>query len=544
MRKLGLPASGGGGAPGAGPPRRPRPPPARAPGAPAFLVTAEEGFPAFERLFLGARRNVRMGFRIFDPRTPLYSAEGLAVGRDWFDLLVHTLARGVDVDLVLADFDPVVASPTHRLTWRSIRILLAAEEVARASAGDVAGRLDVSAALHPARVAAGPRAFLYRRILGELHERARDLAALGERQLDRALSEMPGLAPWLASAKDALAPRRWPIPPLVPATHHQKMAVFDRETLYIGGLDLDERRFDTWSHDRPGPDTWHDVQAVVHGPAAAEADDHLQRFLDECARRAPVMPCRHLLRTLSRKRRVQGLSMSPEPVVSEIADLHAREIGRARGLIYLETQFLRDRAIARALVEAARRDPGLTCILILPAAPEEVAFQDRRKLDMRYGEHLQARCVRRVRRAFGSRLFVGSPARPMAAGQADGRDALFGAPIIYVHAKVSIFGDAAASVSSANLNGRSMRWDTETGVAFRDPADVRHLRERCMRHWLPDDPPAECLDPSTAAAAWTALANRNASLPPAERQGFLLPHPVTPAERFGRPVPGVPEEMV
>lgn len=521
---------------------RPRPDPSRAAGAPAFLVTAEEGFPALERLFLGARGTIRMGFRIFDPRTPLYSAEGLTVGRDWFDLVVHTLGRGVDVTLVLSDFDPVVASPTHRLTWRSLRILLAAEEVARASGGT--GRLDLTAALHPARVAVGPRAFLYSHILTELRERASELKALGKGKLERALSEMPGLSPWMVRLRDRLNPRRWPIPPLVPATHHQKMAVFDRETVYIGGLDLDERRFDTWSHNRPGRETWHDVQVVVSGPVAADADDHLRHFLDECARRTKVRPTGALLRTLSRKRRVQGLSMSPEPVVSDIADFHKREIARATGLIYLESQFLRDRAITRALARAAKRDADLTCILILPAAPEEVAFQNRRKLDMRFGEHLQARCVRRLRRAFGNRLFVGSPARTSAAEDPDGRDVLYGAPIIYVHAKVSVLGEGAAIVSSANLNGRSMRWDTETGVAFRDAADIAHLRERCMRHWLPDDPAPELLDPATAASAWTTLANRNASRPPAEREGFLLPHPVTPGERFGRHIPGVPEEMV
>ncbi len=43
------------------------------------------------------------------------------------------------------------------------------------------------------------------------------------------------------------------------------------------------------------------------------------------------------------------------------------------------------------------------------------------------------------------------------------RDRLGGAPMIYVHAKVSIFDRSAAIVSSANLNGRSLRWDTEAG---------------------------------------------------------------------------------
>ena len=91
-----------------------------------------------------------MGFRIFDLSTPLYSPRGRAVGRDWFDLVIHTLKRGVDVHLALADFDPVVAAETHRLTWRSIRMLVAAAEVARGEGA--AGRLHAAAAMHPASV--------------------------------------------------------------------------------------------------------------------------------------------------------------------------------------------------------------------------------------------------------------------------------------------------------------------------------------------------------------------------------------------------------
>ena len=59
---------------------------------PRFLITAQEAFPVLEERFLAARSHIRMGFRIFDPLTPLYSQAGREVGRDWFDLLVHTLA--------------------------------------------------------------------------------------------------------------------------------------------------------------------------------------------------------------------------------------------------------------------------------------------------------------------------------------------------------------------------------------------------------------------------------------------------------------------
>ncbi len=509
---------------------------------PRILITAEEAFPALEGLFLSARREVRMGFRIFDPATPLYSEAGRAVGRDWFDLLVHTLGRGVDVELVLSDFDPIVAAETHRLTWRSMRMLIAVAEVARAQGG--AGRVRAVAAMHPARISPAAKLALYANIRAEILERIDALSAMAPSARDRALAEMPGLARWIAGTGSAMRPVRWPVPDLVPATHHQKLAVFDGERLYIGGLDLNERRFDTKDHARGASETWHDIQVLMDGPAAAAAHAHLGRFLAEVAGDAAVAPAAPpLLRTLSTRRGFRGLSMAPKPAVAELEEAHFRGIAGAERFVYLESQFFRSRELASAMARAARARPSLTCILMLPAAPEEVAFQRREKMDMRYGEFLQARCIRKLRRAFGSRLFVGTPARP-ARGETGGRDSVRGAPIIYIHAKASFFDDRLAIVSSANLNGRSFRWDTEAGVRFENAATVRAFRERCFAHWLGPDAPPEAHAPGTAAGAWARIAATNAASPPERRSGFILPYDVGPAEAFGTDLPGVPEEMV
>ena len=509
---------------------------------PMIMITAEEAYPVFEALFLEARHEIRMGFRIFDPSTPLYSEAGRAVGRDWFDMLVHTMHRGVNIELTLADFDPVVGTEHHRLTWRSMRMLLAAREVARA--GGASGSLRAVAALHPARISPMAKLALWSGIRAEMRERIARLIGMDESVRARALSEMPGFAGWILGAGAAMRRVRWPVPDLVPATHHQKLAVFDRRRLYIGGLDLNARRFDTKAHDRAAPQTWHDIQVLLDGPAAMEAHDHLGRFLDEVALRRPVAPRgAQLLRTLSTVRRFRGVSMAPRAAVAEIAAEHMRGIAGAERLIYLESQFFRDRDLARAMARAARANPSLTCILILPAAPEEVAFQRREKIDMRYGEFLQARCIRKLREGFGERLFVGTPVRPVQGGTG-GRDTFLSAPIVYVHAKASFFDDRLCILSSANLNGRSMRWDTEAGVSFRDPGVVRAFRERCFDHWLPADAPRAAREPATAVRTWSRIAAANAALPPQRRRGFIVPYDDDPGAAFGADLPGVPEQMV
>jgi phospholipase D1/2 len=386
---------------------------------------------------------------------------------------------------------------------------------------------------------------------------------------------MPGLARFLGVRMDGtIHARRWHLPNLHPATHHQKLAVFDRRTLYIGGLDLDERRWDTPDHDRPGAETWQDLQLMVQGPAVAEAQAHLESFLAVTAGQAEPAPAGRLIRTLSRPRRSRIGGFAPEPVAQEILATHEMLAGRARRFIYLETQFFRDTRLAKRLAQAAKDQTELSLILILPAAPEEVAFGRLWGLDTRFGEYLQARCLRILEAAFGPRLFVGGAAQPRRTPRPShgpeqsgpegkdgpeeytdgddrlqrplegvGRGRLDGAPIVYIHAKISVF-DNAAVVSSANLNGRSLRWDTEAGVHLDEPKEVFRLRDRVMRHWLPKDPDPRYLDPSQAVAMWRNLALRNARLPPDRREGFILPYDIEAAERLGRSVPGVPEAMV
>lgn len=536
-----------------------------------ILLTASEAYPAFERNVLGSQSEIWASFRIFDPSTRLRTPEARKVGETWFDLIADALRRGVSIHLALADFDPVARPSLHRGTWMSLRKLWAAAE----AAGPRAAPLRAVAALHPAVTGFLPRAVCWPQAASCVSRTARWLNSLEPSVRRAALRDMPGLADFLRVAEDGtVRPRRWGMPRLHPATHHQKLAVFDRQRLYIGGLDLDERRWDTPEHDRPGEETWQDLQLLIEGPVAAEAQTHLETFLEVTAGRAEPPPQKRLLRTMSRPRPWALGGFGPEPVVHEILDAHEMLASKARRLIYLESQFFRDTRLARRLARAGRENPDLGLILILPAAPEEVAFGTVWGIDTRYGEFLQARCLRILDEAFGPRLFIGGAAQPRrrphrrsgraeqsgpegkngpeefssedppaAPAEGAGRGLLKGAPIVYIHAKVSIFDDAAI-VSSANLNGRSMTWDTEAGVYLTNPQDVRRLRERVMLHWLPPDPDPRYLDPEQAVAMWRLLALRNARLPPDRREGFILPYDLDAAERLGQSVPGVPEAMV
>lgn len=506
------------------------------------LVTAGQAYPAFERLVLGAEREIVAGFRIFDMSTKLRTPEARAVGDDWFDLLLHVVRRGVAFKLIVSDFDALVATNLHGLTWRTVRQGAALRELAGPDAA-----VDVWPSLHPANVGWAARVALWPRADRLLRDKAARLLKLEEPKRQRFLQRHPHLSRVLmVEGKGSPGPRRWPLPPLSPVTHHQKAAVVDGRALYIGGLDLNERRWDTPAHDRPAPETWHDVQLIVRDERAAQdARAHLLQFTDVIDLNADPLPLDGpVLRTLSAKRRRGPLALSPKAKVAEIFDATVHGIRSAERLIYMETQFLRDRRIAAELAQAARRAPDLDLILLLPGRPEDVAFEQSSREDARFGEFLQAVCVRRIRRAFKGRVFIGSPARRVTA-QTQGLDVLHGAPLIYLHAKMATFDDALGIVGSANMNGRSLRWDTELAWCTTDADEVRGIRHRCMAGILgPGAWDPEHDRPHHPAEIWQRRAVADARSKPEDRTSHVVPYMNRPATRFGRDLGPVPDEMV
>lgn len=334
------------------------------------------------------------------------------------------------------------------------------------------------------------------------------------------------------------------LPELRTVTHHQKMAVIDDDTLFIGGLDLNERRFDTPDHDRPAHETWSDVQMILRGgPEVAEAQKHLDTFLDVTAGKRDAPDLKWIKRTLSAPRRVQFPYLSPRTVVNEIEEAHLQSFRAAEHLIYIETQFLRSSVVSQALADAAVRNPELRLLAILPALPDSLAFDEEEGLDTRFGISLQREAVAVVQDAFGDRALLASPVRPVMSSR-DGLAVLAGSPIIYVHNKVLVQDDQFALIGSGNLNGRSMNWDTEAGVAITDPARLRLLRSKLMQHWWFDDLPPEAMDPSTLYHWWATAIAANGVCLPENRTGFLVPYDPENQAHLAQALPGVTENIV
>jgi phospholipase D1/2 len=492
---------------------------------PNALITAAEGFPALERLVNATREDLVMSFRIIDPTTRLRDPEVRAQGLDtWSDLIAHTARRGVRIRLLIADFDPIFTSGLHRNAWAS------ASGFADVATGDT----QILCATHGQQAGAFWRVAMLRKINSVMRAlRSEDPTRLTPVQ--RAMLKAG--------------------PVLRPVTLHQKFAIADGARCIIGGLDINERRYDTPDHDRTAEETWHDISVEVEDSDFAGA---LFGHFTDCwnaalrcgspslatraepiylPKRAQSRPEVKLLRTFSNP--CPGpVRISPQPKAMDHETAHEKLFAEAERFIYIETQFLRHLPLADALCRAAARAPDLQLVTIMPAAPDRVLFEGDRSVNVRHAHGLQVEAMDRLRTAFGSRFAALSPAQPRPA-RTDEPELDEAAPI-YLHSKVTMVDNKAVVIGSANLNGRSLRWDSEASVLLRNPAFCERFFGRLTEKWLRGKARGADL---TRAETWAAIGAEQQALKPAQRETYLLPFPSQKARRFARRMRILPNDM-
>lgn len=533
-----------------------------------ILVTAAEAYPEMERVVMSAEREVLLGLHVFQGDTQLRSSEALEAGFDvWSDLLRDAMDRGVSVRILLTDFDPAGIPELHVTAWRRVKELLES----------MRDHIDRMPELFELQVAlpAGQVGWMQRRVLWPA------VYYTMRRWLAENSDDVPFAPGWWHNLV-ALDEKPWrmkavPPKPLSSTTLHQKFIVADAERAVIGGLDIDERRYDDPKHRRPAPETWHDVTMRVDGPIAADLAQHFKECWDrnlttgtsllesyiehhglvgararpfealERRRDAehPAPPRARVIRTMSRPDE-GAFAIGPAPEIVEIEEAYVEAIGRAKSLIYIETQYLRARAVREALVEAGERESGLHVVILLPGAPEDVAYEGRAGSVQRYGEWLQSRFIHDLRKTFGDRVGIFAIVNERERAEQGERDALFGRGMVYVHSKVMTVDDHTAIVGSANLNGRSMQWDTELCLLIEAPGFVSALKRKLWRTHLGEDAAAEGADGAEVMDSWRrnattrARAQETTSLP----SGGAVPFPEQKLHRFSKRSLFIPENMV
>ncbi|MFL6650514.1 MAG: VTT domain-containing protein [Sulfurifustaceae bacterium] len=282
-------------------------------------------------------------------------------------------------------------------------------------------------------------------------------------------------------------------------SHHQKVIVIDDRLAFVGGLDLTRARWDTPEH-RPGDPRrvdvgytapyrpFHDVQVMLEGEIAPPLGELVRDRWHRATGRA-----------LAPSPAVQGDSWPADVVpdvenvdvaiartdpafgdraeVREVELLYRDAIRAARRHIYIENQFFTANAVADALERRLQEPDGPEVVMVVALRTD--GWLSRQTMDV-----LRDRTVYRLRQAdrYG-RLRVYYPDQPGLAPQC-----------INVHSKVMVIDNDFARVGSANLNNRSMGFDTECDVALEsggDPAiaaGIARLRNRLLAEHLGTEP--------------------------------------------------------
>ena len=326
-------------------------------------------------------------------------------------------------------------------------------------------------------------------------------------------------------------------------SHHQKSIIVDGREAFVGGIDLTWGRWDTQEHrprwhrqadvdgDGAGGDferpPWHDLHTRIRGPiVAAFARNFNERWW---AVRGEILPLPRAPR--ARKTGIPALPLRTWPAAIPgspwgrrdefgIRTHYLRLIDLALDSIYIEQQYVNDKAIAKALVRRLRwasaqgRD-HFRLTIVLPsfyANPARVAS---------HITYLQERCLTMIREADPARRFV----RIFCLKTWDA-DAENYVPV-YVHAKLMIVDERWVMIGSANANARSMKYDTELNILTDDPKGARRFQRRLMEeHARRSLPPghASAVDALLALARdnQTALERGRLGERPAERR--IFPH--------------------
>lgn len=282
----------------------------------------------------------------------------------------------------------------------------------------------------------------------------------------------------------------------VGACHHQKMIIVDDAVAFCGGGDIGPDRWDTPEHLDDDPrrtrtrrdnrcfNSRHEVMTLVEGPVAATLGELFRNrwrrrtgeVLSACP---PPKPVKWPGKVRPAFTNVQaGVSRTEAawknlPQVRECETLHVAGIRAARSCIYMENQYFTSPLIARELASRLRESDGPEVVLI--SSEHSPSYFDQMTMD-------------RTRSAFLDTLKAADKHGRL---KAYSPVTMLGRTII-VHSKLTIIDDVLLRVGSANLNNRSLGFDTECDLSIeasgpksqKSRAEITRLRDRLLAHWL------------------------------------------------------------
>lgn len=276
----------------------------------------------------------------------------------------------------------------------------------------------------------------------------------------------------------------------VGGSHHQKVVVVDDRVAFVGGMDLTEKRWDTPAHAAGDArrvtsrgeayPPFHDVQLAVEGEAAAALGTLCRERWTRCTGEAPppvagpgradawpeAFPAHWHDVDVAIARTLPATRDDDEPV-DEILNLYLDSIAAAERHIYIENQYLTAERICDALVERLAEPDGPEIVIVTQTNTH--SWLEENTMGVR-------------RRRFLARL---------GRGDAHGRLRVLAPQVpgididdYKLHSKLMIVDDALVRIGSANLNNRSMGFDSECDAVVSCRSDTEQVLASRFRSTL------------------------------------------------------------
>lgn len=270
-------------------------------------------------------------------------------------------------------------------------------------------------------------------------------------------------------------------------SHHQKIVAIDDTIAFVGGFDLAKGRWDTPDHavDEPGRidhegksyGPFHDVQLAVDGDTARKIADHCRWRWQECTgeKIEPVQTAQGVwpsqYEPAWRNVRVGIARTLPatfqRPEIREILQLYLDGIAAADDSIYIENQYLTAEPIAHALAQRLEEEDGPEIVIVTQWAAS--VWLEEQVMGVR-----RAHFVAHLRQHdHHGRLRIFAPVVPGLKRED-----------YNLHAKVAVFDDRLVQIGSANLNNRSMGYDSECDLAIECISEAERAMARDFRNGL------------------------------------------------------------
>ena len=270
-------------------------------------------------------------------------------------------------------------------------------------------------------------------------------------------------------------------------SHHQKFVVIDGKIAFVGGLDLCSSRWDERDHRVENPlrvnadgspyRSFHDLQSYHVGPVARELTGLFKARWKIANGEDPDLPAEprdgaaELTATLPLAAEEVAISRTQHCAVCggdktfrEIRQLFLDAIDAAEHLIYIENQYFSSEALYNGLLRrlADKKRSPLEIVLIIAKDAEGLLEQ----LSIGIAQNRIIQRLQQIARENGHHLGIYYPASTAA----DGAELP-----TYIHSKCLLVDDRFLSLGSANMNNRSMGYDTELNVSWEAMQDDHEL---------------------------------------------------------------------